>query len=123
METPVKAISRRPRAVRARPLPVTIAIVLLVLLSLGNLTAPLISEGIPTAAVFFLLAIGALGNVGAVGLWMLKRWALWLVIVVSVINILENATEITRLDSVIYVVCFALVISLVVLPNSRRAYS
>jgi hypothetical protein len=122
MGTAVKAMRRRLH-VRARPLPVTIAIVLLVVLSLGNLMAPLISEGIPTAAVFFLLAIGALGIVGAVGLWMLKRWALWLVIVVSVINILENATEITRLDSVIYVVCFALVISLVVLPNSRRAYS
>jgi hypothetical protein len=52
---------------RARPLPVTIAIVLLALLSLGNLLAPLISEGIPMAAVFLLFAIGALGIVGAWG--------------------------------------------------------
>ena len=108
---------------RARPLPVTIAIVLLVLLSLGNLLAPLISEGIPMVAVVLLLAIGALGIVGAVGLWMLKRWALWLVIVVGVLNILANATEITSPNSAIYVVGFALVILLVVLPNSRRAYS
>ncbi len=123
MRMPVKAIKEEAPTVRARPLPVTIAIVLLVLLSLGNLLAPLISEGIPTAAVVLLLAIGALGIVGAVGLWMLKRWALWLVIVVSVLNILANATNITAPNSAIYVVGFALVILLVVLPNSRRAYS
>jgi hypothetical protein len=53
---------------------------------------------------------------------MLERWALWLVIIVSVLNILANATEITRLNSAIYVVGFALVILLAVLPNSMRAY-
>jgi uncharacterized membrane protein (DUF2068 family) len=109
--------------VRARPLPVTIAIVLLALLSLGNLPAPLISAGIPTLAVILLITVGALGLVGAAGLWILKRWALWVAIVVSVLNILANATEIPSPSAVIYVVGFALVILLVVLPNSRQAYS
>ena len=107
----------------ARPLPVAVAVVLLALLSLGNLLAPVISEGIPTAAVFLLIVVGALGIVGAAGLWMLKRWALWLVSGVSALNILMNATEISSLPGAIYVVGFALVIVLAVLPNSRRAYT
>ena len=108
---------------RDRPLPVTLSIVLLALLSLGNLLAPLISEGMPTAAVVLLLAVGALGIVGAVGLWMLKRWALWLVIVVSVLNILMNAPAMVSAAPVIYVVVSALVIVLAILPASRHAYS
>jgi uncharacterized membrane protein (DUF2068 family) len=102
---------------------VTLSIVLLALLSLGNLLAPLISEGMPTAAVVLLLAVGALGIVGAVGLWMLKRWALWLVIVVSVLNILMNAPAMVSAAPVIYVVVSALVIVLAILPASRHAYS
>jgi len=58
-----------------------------------------------------------------VGLLLLKRWALWLVIIVCVLNILMNATEITSPAGAIYVVGFALVILMVVLPNSRRAYT
>jgi hypothetical protein len=60
--------------VRARPLTVTVAIVLLALLSLSNLLAPVISEGIPRAAVYLLIVVGALGLVSALGLWMLKGW-------------------------------------------------
>ena len=108
---------------RARPLPVTVAIVLLALLSLGNLLAPVISEGIPTAAVYLLIVVGALGLVSAGGLWMLKRWALWASIIICVLNILMNAPEISSPLSAISIVGFALVILLVVLPNSRRAYS
>jgi hypothetical protein len=59
--------------VRSRPLPVSVTVVLLALLSLGNVLAPVISNGIPTAAVYLLVVVGELGLVGAVGLWMLKR--------------------------------------------------
>ena len=106
-----------------RPTAVTVAAVLFALLSLGNLLAPVISEGIPTPAVYLLLAVGVLGLLGAAGLWVLKRWALWLVIVVSALNILMNASEITSLASAIYVVGFALAFLLVLLPVSRRAYT
>ena len=58
---------------------------------------------------------------------MLKRWAMWLVIIVCVLNILMNAPEITSpamaIYVAIYIVVCALVILLVVLPNSRRAYT
>ena len=107
----------------SRPLPVTLAVVLLALLGLGNLLAPLISKGIPTPAVYLLVVVGLINLLGAVGLWMLKRWALWLVIVVCVINILMNATQLSSLASAIYVVASVLVIVLAVLPNSRRAYT
>ena len=48
-----------------RPLPVTIAIVLLAELSLGNLLTPVISEGIPASAIYILVVLGVLGLVGA----------------------------------------------------------
>jgi hypothetical protein len=115
---------------RARPVPVNVAIVLLTILSLANLLTPLMPGGAPASAIYILAALGVLGLVGAVGLWMLKRWALWLTIVVSVLNILAAApglafapTLTLKLLATIGVVGFAVVILLVVLPNSRRAYT
>ena len=108
-----------------QPPPVFIAMVLLALLSLTNLVPAEqdILEGKPTAAVFLPLVVGVLGLVGAWGLWRLKRWAMWLVIIVCVLNILMNAPQITSPAMAIYIVVCALVILLVVLPNSRRAYT
>jgi hypothetical protein len=54
---------------------------------------------------------------------MLSRWAVWLVIIVCVLNILMNAPEMTSPATAIYIVVCALVILLVMLPNSRRAYT
>ena len=115
----------------ARPLPVTIAVVFLVILSLANLLSPVMpSEGVPAFVVYLGVVLGVLGLIGAGGLWMLKRWALWLTIVVSVLNILSAApglafapTPTLRALATVGVVGFALVILLVVLPNSRRAYT
>jgi uncharacterized membrane protein (DUF2068 family) len=113
-----------------RPLPVTIAIVLLAVLSLGNLLTPVISERAPASAIYLLFVLGVLGLVGAAGLWRLKRWALWFTIVASVLNILAAAPGLVfapeptaRALATVGVVGFALVILLVVLPNSRRAYA
>ena len=108
-----------------QPPPVFIAMVLLALLSLTNLVPAeqVILEGKPTAAVLLPLVVGVLGLVGAWGLWRLKRWAIWLVIIVCVLNILMNAPQITSPSMAIYIVVCALVILLVVLPNSRRAYT
>jgi uncharacterized membrane protein (DUF2068 family) len=121
---------------RALPLPVAIAMLLLAILSLTDflpLALALLVVGKPTALSYLLVVMGVLGLIGARGLWMLKRWAMWLVIVVCVLNILIslnfliNATEIVSLamaiNSAIFIVLFALVIVLVVLPNSRRAYT
>jgi hypothetical protein len=121
---------------RALPLPVAIAMLLLVILSLTNflpLALALLVVGKPTALSYLLVVVGVIGLIGARGLWMLKRRAMWLVIIVCVLNILIglnfliNATEIVSLamaiNEFIFIVLFALVILLVVLPNSRRAYT
>jgi uncharacterized membrane protein (DUF2068 family) len=117
--------------VRSRPQSVTIAAILLALLSVANLLSPVMpSEGVPAFVIYLGVVLGVLGLVGAGGLWVLKRWALWLTIVVCVINILSAApglafapTPTLRVLATIGVVGFAVVILLAVLPNSRRAYT
>ena len=116
---------------RARPLPVTVAAILLVLFSLINLLSPFLPmEGVPAFVVYLGVALGVAGLLAAAGLWMLKRWALWLTIVVSVLNILSAApglafapNVVLRAAATVTVVSFAVVVLLVVLPNSRRAYT
>jgi len=117
--------------VRARPLPVTVAAILLGLFSLTNLLTPFLPmEGVPAFVVYLGVALGVAGLLAAAGLWMLKRWALWLTIVVSVLNILSAAPGLAfapnaglRVGATLTVVGFAVVVLLVVLPNSRRAYT
>ena len=115
---------------RTRPQPVTIAAILLALLSLANLLAPLILPAEAGSVVYLIIVLGVLGLVAAGGLWMLKRGALWLTIVVSVLNILAAAPGLVfapdltgRVLAMIGVVGFAVVILLAVLPVSRRAYT
>jgi hypothetical protein len=78
---------------RSRPVPVTVAAILLALCSLLSLPAPLLpgSEGVPEVVLYSGIVLGIVGLVAAVGLWMLKKWSLWITIVVSVLNILSAA--------------------------------
>ncbi len=108
----------------------TIAAILLALLSLVNLLAPLMLPAEAGSIAYLIVVLGVSGLVFAVGLWMLKGWTLWLTIVVSVLNILAAApgllfaTEFTgRVLATIGVVGLALVILLAVLPGSRRTYT
>jgi hypothetical protein len=87
-------------------------------------------EGVPAFVVYLGVALGVAGLLASAGLWMLKRWALWLTIVVSVLNILSAAPGLAfapnaglRVGATLTVVGFAVVVLLVVLPNSRRAYT
>jgi uncharacterized membrane protein (DUF2068 family) len=115
----------------ARPLPVTVAAILLALLSLANLLSPVMpSEGVPAFVIYLGVVLGVAGLVAAAGLWMLKRWSLWLTIALCVLNILSAAPGIAfapnaalRVGALIGVIGPALIILLVVLPNSRRAYT
>ena len=75
-------------SMQARPLPVTIATVLLALLSLANLLSPLM---LPDGVLALVVVLGVAGLIGVVGLWMLKRWSLWLTIIVSLLNTLLAA--------------------------------
>src|SRR3954447_5295334 len=76
-----------------RPQTVTIAAILLVLLSLFNFPWPyeLLFPGAEEPPAFILYSgyvVGIVGLVAAVGLWMLKPWSLWLTIAVCVLNFL-----------------------------------
>ncbi len=114
-----------------RPLPVAIAAVLLAVLSLPNLIFPLLpTEGVPALVVYSGVVLGVAGLVTAAGLWKLKRWSMWLAIVLCVLAILSASPGLTAASSgllgvlaTVVVAGAALIILLIVLPGSRRAYT
>jgi hypothetical protein len=118
---------------RSRPLPVTLAASLLVLLSLFNFPWPyeLLFPGAeepPPALLYSGYVVGVVGLVAAVGLWMLKPWSYWTTIVVCALNFLLGAPGVVfapgvALKALIAVteVVAILIIVLVVLPDTRRA--
>jgi uncharacterized membrane protein (DUF2068 family) len=118
-----------------RPLPVTIAAILLVLLSLFDFPWPYqllfpMAEAPPAFILYSGYVLGIVGLVIAVGLWMLQRWSLWATIVVCVLNFLLGAPGVVMapgaaLKAVIVLteVVAVLIIVLVVLPTSRRTFA
>jgi uncharacterized membrane protein (DUF2068 family) len=113
-----------------RPVPVTVAVVLLALLSVLNFISPLLPTDYPTIVLFLGGALGVAGLLAAAGLWQMRRWGLLLTIIVSVLNILlavpgifaePHATG--KLLAGVTTVGFVLVIMLVVRSNSRRAFA
>ncbi len=113
-----------------RPVPVTVAVVLLALLSVLNSISPLLPTDYPTMVLFLGGALGVVGLLAAAGLWQMRRWGLLLTIIVSVLNILLAAPGIFaephatgKLLAGVTTVGFALVIVLVMRSNSRRAFA
>ena len=117
-----------------RPLPVTVAAILLALFSLMNFPGPWwylvpgVAEVTPMFVIYSGIVLGIAGIVAAVGLWMMNTWTLWLTIVVCVVNILLNASGLVMvlpggLKALIAVqtIGFMLTLVLVVLPSTRRA--
>ena len=118
---------------RSRPSTVTLAAILVVLLSLFDfpwlyrLLFPGAVE--PPAFLNYLgYVLGIAGLLVAIGLWMMQKWSLWATIVVCVLNFLLGAPGVVfapgaALKAVIAVgeVVAVLIIVLVVLPSSRRA--
>jgi hypothetical protein len=118
-----------------RPLPVTVAAILLVLLSLTDFPwlywflFPGAEE--PPAFILYLgYVVGVVGIVVAVGLWMMKRWSFWLTIAVSVLNFLLGLPGVLfapgiALKAFIAVteIVAVLIVVLVMLPGSRRAFA
>ena len=111
-----------------RPLTVTIAIVLLTLLSVFGLTNPWHRGQAPTIIVALGLVVGACGLIAVVGLWKLKRWGLWLTIILSALALLTTVPGLLfgptlgKVVSVVLAILFALVLVLVVLPASRKPF-
>ena len=116
----------------ARPQPVTVAAILLALLSLPNVLYPLLAlEGELVPLIYLTVVFGVAGLIAAAGLWMLKRWALWLTIIVCLLGgIFSWAPVIPQAPSALHqglaavvVAGSVLIIVLVLLPTSRRAYT
>ena len=113
----------------SRPTPVTVAVILMVVISLMGLPGPLIpgSEGVPAVVLYGGIVLGIVGIVATIGLWMLKKWSWWLTIVVSVLNILSSAPGLALAPGAVKIVALVgvlipgLIIVLVVLRDSRRA--
>ncbi len=117
---------------RSRPLPLTVAAIIQALFSLLSLPGPLLpgSEGVPAVVLYSGILLGVAGLVASAGLWMLKKWGLWLTIIVNVLGILSAAPGVAfgpnaalQAASAVGVVVSALIIVLVVLPSSRRAFA
>src|SRR5215207_6362524 len=116
-----------------RPLALSVAAILLVLLCLFDFPWPyeILFPGVeaPPAFLNYLgYVVGVVGLVAAVGLWMLKPWSYWTTIVVCALNFLLGAPGVVfapgaALKAVIAVteVVAVLIVVLVVLPDSRRA--
>jgi len=118
--------------IHARPQPVSVAAIVLALLSLPNVLYPLLAlEGELVPLIYLTVVFGVAGLIAAAGLWMLKRWALWLSIVVCLLGgIFSWAPVIPQAPSVLHqglaafvVAGSVLIIVLVLLPTSRRAYT
>ena len=119
-------MSRRPEAL-------SVAAILLVLLSLFNFPWPyeFFFPGVeepPAFVIYSGYVLGIVGLVVSVGLWMLQPWSYWATIVVCVLNFLSGAPGVlmapgAALKAVIAVteIVAVLIIVLVMLPDSRRA--
>ncbi len=118
---------------RSRPPTVTVAAILLVLLSLFNfpwlyrLLFPGAIEP-PAIVLYSGFVLGIVSLLVALGLWRLNKWSYGATIVVCVLNFLSGAPGVVfapggALKAVIVVgeVVAVLIIVLVVLPSSRRA--
>jgi hypothetical protein len=121
-----------------RPTTITAAAVLQALLSLAALAISIpellsggaAPEGPPVFIMVLAVVIGALGLVAALGLWQGKRWGVIATIVLRVIDSLSGApglvfapTMALRLASALGIALSIVVIVLLLLPASRRAYA
>ena len=76
------------------------------------------------------LLVEKMPQLAAAGLWMLKKWGVWLAVVVCALNFVSAAPGIPfgpdaalRVAATATVLVSALIIVLVVLPASRRAFA
>jgi uncharacterized membrane protein (DUF2068 family) len=117
----------------ARPMPVTIAVILSVLNVIGNFAGFALPTGgadVPVIVVVSSIVLGVAGIPAAIGLWMLRRWGYILTLVVTALNVLASIpgipagpTTAIKVFSAVFGVISVAIIVLVLRPESRRAYS
>jgi uncharacterized membrane protein (DUF2068 family) len=109
-----------------RPPTLIAATVLLALISLLSLTAVL--QNPPQFVVITQSALGIVGLVAVIGLWQRRVWGAWMAVIVMATNTLTNVAGIWQAPTPFNMMCAVVavaslvVIVLVLLPSSRRAY-
>ena len=113
----------------SRPLALTLAIVFLVLISLGSLATPLLA-GPPVVVKVLSVVMGLLGFFAAYGLWNRKRWGMIVAIIVSAINALSGVPGLfvqpnlpATLAAAVGIAISILIIVMTILPSARAAYA
>ena len=113
----------------SRPITVTIAIVLFLLLTVFGLITFFVLDAPPILRYYGLIVAGIGGLIAVAGLWMVKRWGLWLTIVISAATILLYgpglwfAPDAGKLMTVALIVVDAVVLVLLTRPATRRAFA
>ncbi len=119
-----------------RPLPVISATVLLILLSLLNLSLVFAPRRPPSSLGTFIycadIVFGVVGLIGVYGLWTLKRWG-WLftsvfsglvlltTVAYLVLALVLSDTGTLVVWELVWALCYALLLVLLVLPTTRNA--
>jgi hypothetical protein len=128
----VRILGKEDKRMYTRPLPVTAAAILMALISVVGLPGPLLpgADEVPAIVIYGGIVLGIVGLVAAIGLWLLRKWSIWLTVIVSALNILSAAPGIAfapnaalQTFATVGVIVPALIIVLVVLPTSRRAFA
>lgn len=110
-----------------RPTTLTIASVLLLLLSLFDLPAPFSPNGPPAPMSYIILGFGVCGLPVVFGLWKMKPWGMLLAIILAALAILDTipglifAPLMGQVVAALVAIVYALVLVLVLLPASRKA--
>jgi hypothetical protein len=109
-----------------RPATVTIASVLLLLVSLFNLTAPF-TPGPPAPLSYIIFGLGVIGIPAVFGLWAMKPWGMLLATILAVVGLLPpilgliGAPLVGQVVSALVAIVYVLVLVLVMLPATRTA--
>jgi hypothetical protein len=125
--------SLRASAPLARPMPVTIAVILSVLNVIGNFAGfalPTDGADVPAIVVVSSIVLGVAGIPAAIGLWLLRKWGFILTLIVTVLNLLSaipgipaGPTAAIKVFSAVFALISIAIIVLVLRPEARRAYA
>ncbi len=122
----------RASAPLTRPMPVTLAVILSVLVVIANFAGfalPTGGEAVPLVVILGSIIPGVVGIPAAIGLWLLRRWGFILTVVGTAVNLLTalpgpflGPTAAIKIFSVAMALASVAILVLVTRAEARRAY-